>query len=105
MSLQPTERQQRFIAMAATHADDFKARVAQHDQENSFPHENVNAMKASGYTALLVPEEFGGSGASPLELSLAQERLAYGDPSTGGAMPGQSPPCDWPWPDPPRILK
>jgi len=46
-----TERQQRFIAMAAAHADDFKTRVAQHDQQNSFPYENVDAMKASGYTA------------------------------------------------------
>jgi len=65
--------------MAAAHADDFKTRVAQHDQENSFPHENVDAMKASGYTALLVPEELGGGGATPLDLAFAQERLAYGD--------------------------
>src|SRR5262245_50414438 len=74
-----TERQHRFLNMAAAHADDFKTRVAQHDQENSFPHENVDAMKASGYTAFIVPEEFGGGGAAPLDLALAQERLAYGD--------------------------
>ena len=74
-----TERQQRFIDMAATHADDFKTRVAQHDDESSFPHENVAAMKASGYTALIVPEELGGGGAVPLDVVLAQERLAYGD--------------------------
>ena len=74
-----TERQQRFIDMAATHADDFKTRVAQHDEEGSFPHENVEAMKESGYTALIVPEELGGAGATPLEIAMAQERLAYGD--------------------------
>ncbi len=74
-----TERQQRFIDMAATHAEDFKTRVAEHDQESSFPHENVEAMKASGYTALIVPEELGGAGATPLEICLAQERLAQGD--------------------------
>ena len=74
-----TERQQRFIDLAATHAEDFKTRVAQHDQESSFPHENVEAMKASGYTALIVPEELGGAGATPLEICLAQERLAQGD--------------------------
>lgn len=79
MPTNPTERQQRFIAMAAAHADDFKTRVAQHDQESSFPHENVKAMQASGYTALVVPEELGGGGASPLDLAFAQERLAYGD--------------------------
>src|SRR5215470_10456275 len=79
MQTKVTERQQRFINMAAAHADDFKTRVAQHDQESSFPHENVDAMKASGYSALLVPEELGGGGATPLEIALAQERLAYGD--------------------------
>ena len=79
MQTKVTERQQRFINLAAVHADDFKTRVAQHDQESSFPYENVDAMKASGYSALLVPEELGGGGASPLDLALAQERLAYGD--------------------------
>jgi alkylation response protein AidB-like acyl-CoA dehydrogenase len=79
MQTQRTERQQHFLNLAATHADDFRPRVVQHDQESSFPHENVEAMKASGYTALLVPEELGGGGASPLDLALAQERLAYGD--------------------------
>ena len=74
-----TERQQHFIDLAATHAEDFKTRVAQHDRESSFPHENVEAMKASGYTALIVPEELGGAGATPLEICLAQERLAQGD--------------------------
>lgn len=80
MPMKRTERQQQFVNLAATHADDFRTRVAQHDQESSFPHENVDAMKASDYTALLVPEELGGGGASPLDLALAQERLAYGDP-------------------------
>ncbi|NOT55077.1 MAG: acyl-CoA/acyl-ACP dehydrogenase [Deltaproteobacteria bacterium] len=79
MQTKRTERQQHFLNLASIHADDFRARVAQHDQESSFPHENVAAMKASGYTALLVPEELGGGGASPLDLAFAQERLAYGD--------------------------
>jgi hypothetical protein len=79
MKIRLTERQRRFLDIATAHADDFKTRVAQHDQESSFPHENVNAMKASGYTALIVPEELGGGGATPLDIALAQERLAYGD--------------------------
>ena len=74
-----TKRQKRFIDMAAKHADDFKKRVAQHDEDSSFPHENVEAMKQSGYTAIVVPEELGGAGATPLEVAMAQERLAYGD--------------------------
>jgi alkylation response protein AidB-like acyl-CoA dehydrogenase len=54
------ERQKHFLELAATHAEDFKTRVAQHDRENTFPFENVEAMKASGYTNMTVPEELGG---------------------------------------------
>ena len=53
------ERQTKFIAIAAVHAEDFKTRVAQHDRENSFAHENVAAMKASGYTNMVAPAELG----------------------------------------------
>src|SRR5262245_32308658 len=79
MGMTGTERQQHFIKLAAAHADDFKTRVAQHDRENSFPFENVAAMKASGYTNMTVPEELGGGGVSVLDFTLAQERLAQGD--------------------------
>jgi alkylation response protein AidB-like acyl-CoA dehydrogenase len=73
------ERQRRFMEMAAAHAEDFKTRSAQHDRENSFPFENVERMKASGYTAIMVPAELGGGGGDILDLVLAQERLARGD--------------------------
>jgi alkylation response protein AidB-like acyl-CoA dehydrogenase len=79
MATNRTERQQRFIEMAAAHAEDFKTRVAQHDRENSFPFENVERMKASGYTTIMVPAELGGGGGDILDLVLAQERLARGD--------------------------
>jgi alkylation response protein AidB-like acyl-CoA dehydrogenase len=79
MGMTATERQQHFIELAATHAEDFKTRVVQHDRENSFPFENVEAMKASGYTSMTVPAELGGGGVNVLDLSLAQERLAQGD--------------------------
>lgn len=82
MDPQGNERQQRFIELAATHAEDFQSRVAQHDRENSFPFENIEAMKASGYTLMTMPEELGGGGASVLDLVLAQERLARGDGPT-----------------------
>jgi len=79
METNRAERQHRFIEMAAAHAEDFKTRVAQHDRENSFPLENVERMKASGYTAIMVPAELGGGGGDILDLVLAQERLARGD--------------------------
>ncbi len=79
MGMNRAERQQKFIRIAATHAEDFKTRVTQHDRENSFPFENVAAMKASGYTSMTAPEELGGGGADILDLVLAQERLGQGD--------------------------
>jgi alkylation response protein AidB-like acyl-CoA dehydrogenase len=74
-----TERQRRFVEIAVEHAEDFKSRVAQHDRDNTFPHENVAAMKASGYTNMTAPEELGGGGADVLDVVLAQERLGRGD--------------------------
>jgi alkylation response protein AidB-like acyl-CoA dehydrogenase len=74
-----TERQQKFVQMAATHAEDFKTRVAEHDRNNTFPFENVEAMKASGYTNMTVPEELGGGGCDVLDVVLAQECLGRGD--------------------------
>jgi alkylation response protein AidB-like acyl-CoA dehydrogenase len=73
-----TEREQRFIDLAASLADDFKERAAQHDEEASFPHENYARLRESGYTNLIIPEKFGGLGASMLERLKAQERLARG---------------------------
>jgi alkylation response protein AidB-like acyl-CoA dehydrogenase len=72
-------RQRKFLQIAARHADDFKTRVAEHDRRNTFPFENVEAMKASGYTNMTAPEELGGGGCDVLDLTLAQERLAQGD--------------------------
>ena len=73
-----TTREQRFIDLAATLADDFAQRAAQHDEDGSFPHENYVRLKNSGYTIMTIPEELGGNGASLLERIKAQERLGQG---------------------------
>lgn len=73
-----TEREQGFIDLAITLADDFATRAAQHDEEGSFPYENYTRLKETGYTILTVPEELGGMGASLLERVKTQERLAQG---------------------------
>jgi alkylation response protein AidB-like acyl-CoA dehydrogenase len=78
-----TERQAEFMALADRLAVTASAHAAEHDREGSFPFETIDELKASGYAALTVPEEFGGRGANPLELALAQERLARGDGSVG----------------------
>ena len=79
MEIDRTERQRKLLEMASAHAEDFKSRVAQHDRQNTFPFENVERMKASGYTSIMVPAELGGGGGDILDLVLAQERLARGD--------------------------
>src|SRR5579862_4567392 len=84
--LSVSERQHYFINLAAGHAEDFKTRVAQHDRENSFPFENIQALKASGYVNMTLPEELGGGGANLLDFVLAQERLAQGDGPTAVAI-------------------
>lgn len=98
-----TERQARFIALgerlgqvAAEHADE-------HDRNNTFPHETFAALRDAGYLALTVPIEFGGQGASPLEVMLAQEQLAKGSGSVAlgatmhlGSMGGLADSRAWP---------
>jgi alkylation response protein AidB-like acyl-CoA dehydrogenase len=81
-----TEREQRFIDLAAELADDFARRTAQHDEDASFPFENYARLKDSGYTVLIIPEELGGLGASLLERIKAQERLAQGCAATALAI-------------------
>jgi len=81
-----TEREQRFVDLAAGLADDFAPRAAQHDEEASFPYENYTRLKETGYTVLIIPEKLGGLGATLLERIKAQERLAQGCGATALAI-------------------
>jgi alkylation response protein AidB-like acyl-CoA dehydrogenase len=73
-----TAREQHFIDLAAGLAGEFAERAARHDKEASFPYENYARLRESGYTNLIIPEKFGGLGATMLERIKAQERLAQG---------------------------
>jgi alkylation response protein AidB-like acyl-CoA dehydrogenase len=81
-----SQREQRFVDLAASLADDFAPRAAQHDEEASFPHENYALLKETGYTTMIIPENLGGLGASLLERIKAQERLAQGCGATALAI-------------------
>lgn len=60
----------------------FRERAAGYDSENRFFAEDFAELRASGYLAAVVPEEFGGAGLSLEELVLAQRRLAAHAPAT-----------------------
>ena len=86
MAHQLTESQQKWFDLAAMHADDFATRAAEHDADNSYPFENIEAVKASGYAHMAIPKELGGGGADLLDMCIAQERLARGDGATALAV-------------------
>jgi len=103
-----TERQARFIELGERMGRIAAVHAAEHDRNNTFPHETFAALRDAGYLALTVPVEFGGHGASPLEVMLAQERLAKGSGSVAlgatmhlGSMGGLADSRAWP----PQLLE
>ena len=70
------------VELARRHASDFRERVERHDRENSFPFEDFEDMRTSGYVGITVPRELGGAGANLLTLCRAQDALAQGAPAT-----------------------
>ena len=81
-----SEREQHFIDLAATLADEFAQRAARYDEEAAFPHENYARLRESGYSIMTIPEELGGLGGSMLQRIKAQERLAQGCGATALAI-------------------
>ena len=75
------------VELAEKHAADFAARAAEHDRDATFPFENIEAMKKSGFAAAAVPEEFGGMGVSSIhDCVVAVSRLGRGDGATSLAF-------------------
>ncbi|MGO1227506.1 MAG: acyl-CoA dehydrogenase family protein [Brachybacterium sp.] len=64
----------------------FRERAVTHDRENTFPEDDLADLRARGYLRLLVPTELGGLGASLLEASRIQRRLAQAAPATALSM-------------------
>jgi acyl-CoA dehydrogenase len=73
-SLRPGD--DRFVPLAAELGAQFAERAAQHDRDNTFVEENFGPLRESGYTALAIPEELGGLGASLRQVCYAQAELA-----------------------------
>src|SRR5438445_1002115 len=90
---QPTFRQSavrdddhRFVPLAADLGARFAPEAAAHDRDNTFVAENYEALKASGYTRLPIPEELGGLGASMRQVCFAEAELARHCASTALAI-------------------
>jgi acyl-CoA dehydrogenase len=66
----------RFVPLAAELGAQLGPRAAEHDRENTFPLENFQLLRESRYTALAIPEELGGLGASLRQICYAQAELA-----------------------------
>ncbi|MCR8642513.1 acyl-CoA dehydrogenase family protein [Paenibacillus sp. N1-5-1-14] len=64
----------------------FAGRASEVDEQNGFSFENITDLKAIGYHALTVPDQYGGAGISLYEVALMQERLAQGDAATALGM-------------------
>jgi len=63
-----------------------RERAPGHDAANTFPHDDLDGLVASGYLRLLVPEAFGGVGAGLADAVRLQRRLAASAPATALAV-------------------
>ena len=61
---------------------DIHHRAPKYDQENSFPYEDYEALKAAGYYKAFVPKEYGGHGLTLKEIAQEQIHLAKAAPAT-----------------------
>lgn len=70
--------------------DDLLARVheraATHDRENTFPHADLEDLRAAGYLTAFVPQRLGGAGLTLEEVAREQVRLAAAAPATALAV-------------------
>lgn len=60
----------------------FASRASGYDQANSFFTQDFEDLRAAGYLKLLVPQEFGGHGASLVDYAAILRNLAYYAPAT-----------------------
>ncbi|WP_442601304.1 acyl-CoA dehydrogenase family protein [Paenibacillus sp. KN14-4R] len=79
------QQRDRYDALAPL-VERFAQRAKEVDEQNGFSFENIADLKAIGYPALTVPEQYGGAGISLYEMALMQERLAQGDAATALGM-------------------
>ena len=77
-----TERGRKLVAIAAELADKFGERAGKHERAGTFPYENYDDLRASGFHTAGIPAELGGMGATMGEIVRAMARLGEGCGST-----------------------
>ncbi len=70
--------------------------LRERDREHRFPADILREMGEMGLLGMLVPEELGGAGQSPLTYCLAVEEVASVCPSTAVSMSVTNSVCQWP---------
>ncbi len=70
------------VKTAAELADLFGARADRHEKDGTFPYENYDDLRRSGYHLASIPESYGGWGVGIGALTRAQARLGEGCGST-----------------------
>ncbi|MGH7112166.1 MAG: acyl-CoA dehydrogenase family protein, partial [Stellaceae bacterium] len=86
MDFRLSPAQQRLQQKCRELAADFATRSAAHDRAASHPIENYERLRADGFLALTIGREWGGTGASFLDHTIAYETLGQGCPSTALAF-------------------
>ncbi|MEH7075334.1 acyl-CoA dehydrogenase family protein [Neobacillus drentensis] len=82
MQFQDTNGVDERIELMRNLARQFSLRAHQIDIEGSFPYDNIDDLKNSGYTTLTVPSHYGGKEITLYELIRHQETIAEGDGAT-----------------------
>ena len=67
-------------------AKSFKETAREHDENITFPTENIDALREIGFTRFSIPKEYGGNGISLEEFLRHQETIARYDGSTALAI-------------------
>ncbi|MEH6996343.1 acyl-CoA dehydrogenase family protein [Neobacillus drentensis] len=82
MNFQQLESFDQQYALMKELSERFLSRAHQVDIEGSFPYENIQDLKDSGYTSLTVPKKYGGREISLYDMLRFQEKIAEGDGAT-----------------------
>ena len=82
-----TEEQELFKSTVHEFAErEILPRAHEFDESETYPRETIAKMSELGLMGLLVPDEYGGSGASTLDYVLAMEEISWADASHSVAM-------------------